>query len=136
MDENCLFCKIIANEIPSSKIFEDDAFLAFLDINPVNPGHTLVIPKKHFTSFDEVPREFFEGYFSVIQKVAGAVKMGMGADGYNIFQNNGKAAGQAVFHIHFHVVPRFDGDGFMQWQGKPYEEDQVEEVSNRIIQNI
>lgn len=136
MDENCLFCKIIQKQISSEVVYEDDHFFAFLDNNPINPGHTLVVPKMHVESLFELEGEYLEKYMAVIQKIAYAQKVGLGAEGVNIHQNNGAVAGQSVFHIHFHVIPRFEGDGFEHWQGKPYKEGEAESTMNKIIQGI
>lgn len=118
-DATCIFCRIATGEIPCAKIYEDDNVLAFLDLAPVHPGHTLVIPKEHYKNMLEVPAELGTAVFAVLQKVAGAVMKATGAQGFNVMQNNGIAAGQTVFHIHWHIIPRFDDDGLGMWeQGK------------------
>ena len=106
----CIFCKIIKKEIPSTKVYEDENTFAFLDINPVSEGHTLVIPKKHFESIFDIEKEELKQLIKAAQHVA-QMRKKQGADGVNIIQNNGKTAGQLVDHIHFHVVPRKKGDG-------------------------
>ena len=119
MKNNCVFCAIEAGEIPCFKIYEDDRVLAFLDINPFSKGHTLVIPKTHHKDMLEVPAELGTAVFAAIQKVAAAVLEATGAQGFNVMQNNRLAAGQTVFHIHWHIIPRFEGDGLDMWaQGK------------------
>lgn len=133
---NCLFCKIVANEIPSEKVFENDNFLAFLDINPVNPGHTLLIPKHHVSNFLEMESQSIEGFFATLQNLSRKVKDATAADGINIMNNNEEAAGQEVFHLHFHIIPRWTKDGLHHWQGKPYESDDerkklAEEIRNK-----
>jgi len=118
-DANCIFCRIATGDIPSAKIYEDENVLAFLDLAPVHPGHTLVIPKNHYKDMLEVPAELGPAVFAALQKVAGAVVKATGAQGFNIMQNNGLAAGQTMFHIHWHIIPRFDDDGLAMWaQGK------------------
>jgi len=118
-DANCIFCRIATGDIPSAKIYEDENVLAFLDLAPVHPGHTLVIPKNHYKDMLEVPAELGPAVFAALQKVAGAVVKATGAQGFNIMQNNGLAAGQTMFHIHWHIIPRFDDDGLSMWaQGK------------------
>lgn len=134
--ENCLFCKIVAGELPSAKIYEDDEVLAFLDINPVNPGHTLVIPKEHYENFSATPNELLAKIMPVIDKIWGAIKEGLGADGFNLGLNNGKAAGQVVSHTHFHVMPRFENDGHHLWAGKPYPEGEMEKTAEKIKKNL
>jgi histidine triad (HIT) family protein len=110
--EECIFCRIANGGIPSENVVYDDAdAMAFLDINPASAGHTLVIPKKHFKDIMEIPDAELSKLMSAVKKVARAVKKGTGADGINVIQNNGEAAGQAVHHIHFHIIPRNDGDG-------------------------
>ena len=110
MKNNCIFCAIAAGEIPSFKIYEDDAFLAYLDINPFSRGHTLVIPKAHYEGLLDAPDETLAALVSRVRKVAAHIKDRLGCDGFNILQNNGEAAGQTVRHIHFHIVPRWNGD--------------------------
>ena len=106
---NCIFCKIAAGEIPSFKVYEDDLVLAYLDINPFAKGHTLVIPKKHSEGLLDTDDETLAAVIRRVKKVAAHLKEKLGADGFNILQNNGEAAGQTVKHLHFHIVPRFGG---------------------------
>ena len=105
--EECLFCKIAMEEVHSQKIYEDDDFVAFLDINPRNPGHVLVIPKKHYNTIFEMSENDAGQLFRLVKKVSVAVKKGMNADGISIAQSNERAAGQVIPHVHFHVIPRF-----------------------------
>ena len=115
MNNNCLFCKIIAGEIPCYKIWENDHFLAFLDIKPINLGHTLIVPKNHAEDLFDLATEDLTGLGGAVQTVAQMVKTGTGADGINLGMNNSSAAGQLVFHAQFHIIPRFEGDGFKHW---------------------
>ena len=119
-DANCIFCRIAKGEIPCAKIYEDDNVLAFLDLSPVHHGHTLVIPKNHYKDMLEVPAELGTAVFAALQKVAGAVMKATGAQGFNVMQNNGLAGGQTVFHIHWHIIPRFDNDGLEMWKQGSY----------------
>lgn len=131
--ENCLFCKIVKGEIPSHKIYEDENFLAFLDINPVNKGHTLVIPKKHSRNFLEMENSLIKELFILIKKLAQQIQEKVGADGINILSNNEKDAGQIIFHTHIHIIPRFEKDGFQHWQGKEiYSKEQLEETKEKL----
>lgn len=108
MSENeCMFCRIARGEIPSKKVYEDNKILAFLDINPRNPGHMLVIPKKHFTTVFDMSESEAGELFAKVRKVAGMVNEGTKAQGVSIANSNGQAAGQAVAHVHFHIIPRF-----------------------------
>jgi len=116
-----LFKKIIAGEIPCEKIYEDDVAFAFLDINPVNPGHTVVIPKVWSSGLLDTDPEILKQLAVAIQRVAHALKQATNCEGINIIQNDGQAAGQVIFHLHFHVIPRFLNDGYEVWHGKPYE---------------
>ncbi len=129
---DCIFCKIIKGEIPSAKVYEDDKVMAFLDIQPVNEGHTLVVPKRHHEDLFDLPEEFLSSGLGAIKKIATAVKKAVDADGINIGMNNGRAAGQAVFHAHFHVIPRFKNDRLKEWKRKSYQEGEIEAAARRI----
>lgn len=118
VDRDCLFCKMAAGEIPCSKVYEDEHILAFMDINPVSKGHTLVIPKGHWPGLLEIPEGMGGPLLGGLAKVAAAVTEEAGADGFNIMQNNKAAAGQVIFHFHWHIVPRFEGDGLTHWPGE------------------
>ena len=121
MSDTCIFCRIIRGEIPSTKIHEDDDVLAFMDIGPIIKGHVLVIPKPHYASLPEVPADLLGKVMAVVQRIAQAQFSGLKADGVNIHQSNGAAAGQVVPHVHFHVIPRFETDGHRwNWAAKKY----------------
>ena len=119
-EEKCIFCLIAGGEIPCAKVYEDDTVLAFLDLSPVHPGHTLVIPKKQYKDMLEVPAELGTAVFAALKKVGAAVVKATGATGFNVMQNNGLSAGQTMFHIHWHIIPRFDGDGLGAWEQGNY----------------
>ena len=129
----CVFCKIAKGEIPADKIYEDDNFFAFLDINPVNPGHVLVVPKNHYENIYSAPDEILCDIGSLVKKISIAVKQGVNADGINIIMNNESAAGQIVSHAHFHIIPRFADDGLRHWIGKPYAN---KEETSKIAEKI
>lgn len=118
MNTDCLFCKIVAGEIPSYKIFEDADFIGIVDIQPVNLGHALLIPKAHFNNLLDLPPELLAKLGAHLQTLSQAVKEATGADGVNVMMNNERAAGQLIFHQHSHLIPRFDSDGFEHWHGK------------------
>jgi histidine triad (HIT) family protein len=118
VETDCIFCKIVNGEIPAYKVYEDDNFIVTLDINPVNLGHTLIIPKTHFVNIFDAPEEILPKIGPITQKIARAIKVGTKADGLNVHINNDKASGQLVFHAHIHLIPRFEGDGFTHWHGK------------------
>jgi len=128
----CVFCKIIAGEIPCYKVYEDDKFLAFLDIYPVNPGHVLVIPKEHHDNIFTLPDELASKYFVVVKKIAEIVKNTMNADGINIGMNNLSAAGQVVFHSHIHIIPRFSGDGLNHWGNRDINESEMSLIADKM----
>ena len=135
--DNCLFCKIEAGQIPVTKIYEDEVVLSFLDISPISDGHTLVIPKQHFEKLHECPAVLLGQVFTRIGKIAGAVTAAMNSDGYNLLCNNGRAAGQLIEHLHFHIVPRSNGDGlFSSWPSVEYEDGKIEEVAGAIRKNL
>ena len=111
MKNNCIFCAIAAGEIPCFKVYEDDAVIAYLDINPCSEGHTLVIPKAHTSCLLDTPDETLAALLSRVKRIAAHLKAALPCDGFNILQNNGPAAGQSVAHIHFHIVPRYASSG-------------------------
>jgi len=109
-DDNCIFCKIANGEIPGAALYEDDNFKVVLDVGPATKGHCLVLPKEHYANIYEMPEELLGQAMAVAQKVGTRLVKAVGADGLNIVQNNGLAAGQTVFHFHIHLIPRFDGE--------------------------
>ena len=130
--EECLFCKIVKGELPSSKLYEDEDTLAFLDLFPVNKGHSLVIPKEHYETIFDVPANILAKVSSVMKNVADAVKNGVNADGISIAQSNGKDTGQVIPHIHFHIMPRFKDDGLKLWPQGKYEEGEMDKFKEDI----
>ena len=132
-EEKCIFCLIAKGEIPCAKVYEDDSVLAFLDLSPVHPGHTLVIPKAHYRDMLEAPVSLAPAVFSALRKVGAAVMKATGATGFNIMQNNGLSAGQTMFHIHWHIIPRVEGDGLGAWeQGKYPDAETMQNVAARV----
>ena len=135
--DDCIFCKMVAGQIPVTKIYEDEAVLAFLDIGPISDGHTLVIPKEHFEKLHECPSELLGQVSSRLGKIAGAVTAAINSDGYNVLCNNGRAAGQLVEHLHFHIIPRSTGDGlFDRWPSYKYEAGKIEQIAAGIRENL
>ncbi len=108
-DASCIFCKIVAKQAPASIIFEDETVLAFMDIRPLNEGHTLIIPKEHYVDVLDIPKKLLGCVHEIVKPTSVAVKKAENADGISIIQQNGKAAGQEVFHLHVHVIPRYNG---------------------------
>lgn len=115
VSDTCIFCRIVKGELPSLRVFEDDALLAFLDINPMALGHTLLIPKGHYETLLDVPGETASRILPAAQRIGKALMAATQCAGFNCLQNNFAAAGQIVFHSHLHIVPRLEGDGLKQW---------------------
>lgn len=125
--KDCIFCKIVAGEIPCTKVFEDDFVLAFMDISPLNKGHLLVIPKEHFLDIVEIDPKLYGHMASVVCNLAKAVKASIDPEGMNVMQLNGKAGNQVVPHLHMHLVPRWAGDGLAicAWEPIPGDKNEI-----------
>ena len=136
-DGDCIFCKIIAGEIPCSKVYEDQSVIAFLDINPVSPGHTLVVSKDHVEFYHDCSEANSIAVANAVRTISKAVVDALEADGYNILCNNGSAAGQLIGHVHFHIIPRTSGDCILKgWPAGSYEPGQAEVVLEKICQKL
>ena len=133
---DCLFCKIIRGELPSHKVYEDEKTLAFLDIRPVNPGHALVVPKKHSLDVFEIEESQWNAVMNTVRTVALALEKSLAPTGINLAMNNRSGAGQIVFHAHVHVMPRFPNDGHELWKGRPYAEGEAQQVAEKIRQQV
>ncbi len=131
MKNDCVFCAIAAGEIPCFKVYEDELALAYLDINPFSEGHTLVIPKAHTTGLLDTPEETLAALLARVKKVAAHLKSALGCDGFHVLQNNGAAAGQTVGHIHFHIVPRREGDP-IEFANRPGDMEHLKALAARI----
>ena len=133
---DCIFCKIIAGEIPSSKVYEDDQVVAFLDISQVTPGHTLVVPKQHFRNLLEMDADSTSQLFARVPDIARKVMKATGAKGMNILNNNEEIAGQTVFHTHVHLAPRYDETDGLQISFEAHEPDfpALAQVAEKIAQ--
>ena len=134
--EECLFCKIIKGEIPSTKVYEDNKVYAFLDIAPVNKGHTLVIPKDHAVNILDIKEEDLDAVSHVVRKLVPAIKQTVNADGINVMSSNGKAAGQVIMHSHIHIIPRFENDGLNHWPQGKYEDKEADNIKEKIVSFI
>lgn len=131
---DCIFCRIVEGQIPSMKVFESERVFAFLDINPLAEGHLLVIPKRHYERLDEMPAAEVAELAGHLPKLGAAVVAATGAQGYNVLQNNGVCAGQAVDHLHFHIIPRVPDDGLgYRWPAKTYESGRDKAMHERIL---
>ncbi|MDG2205268.1 MAG: HIT family protein [Alphaproteobacteria bacterium] len=137
LNEDCIFCKIIRGEIPSFKLYEDDLTYAFMDINPLNDGHALVIPKYHAENIYATPDEWFGPTMSTVRRIASAVNKVVRPEGINLLQANGPGAKQSVFHLHMHVIPRYADDGAgMNWEMKHGDMDAIGELAEQIVATI
>lgn len=132
----CVFCAIAAGDAPAIRVYEDEDYLGILDIRPFTPGHTLVIPRKHFVDLTDTPPQTLAGMIAVGQRIARAARSsGLGATGSNVAINDGKSAFQSVFHIHLHVVPRRDGDKAAFVKGMLLRRDPDRQASGRMLRD-
>jgi histidine triad (HIT) family protein len=137
---DCIFCKIIDGEIPSSKVYEDEHVVAFLDISQVTKGHTLVIPKVHKENVYELTEDIASKVFAAVPKISNAIKAEYNPIGLNLLNNNGEDAGQSVFHFHIHIIPRYgNGDGFgAVWKTHTdqYSPEDLKEIAQGISKHL
>ena len=134
---NCIFCKIVNGDIPSSIVYEDEDFKAIMDISPASRGHVIILTKKHFDNLFELEDEVAGKVLLVAGRIAAAMKEELKCDGINLLQNNGEAAGQSVLHIHFHLIPRYKGDEIqLSWTPGKYEDGEALELANKIANKI
>lgn len=137
IDQNCIFCKIAAGEIPSATVYEDEDFRVIMDINPASKGHAIILPKTHAANIFEVEDEVASKIFVVAKKVAKAMKEELNCDGMNILQNNGEVAGQTVFHLHVHLLPRYKGDKInIKWSHQDKLKDEFASLAKAISDRI
>lgn len=134
---SCLFCRIVLGEIPSTRIYEDATTFAFMDINPGTRGHALVIPKTHAVDIHDVPPDVVGDMARTAQRVARAAKEHLGCGGVNLVQSSGAVAFQSVFHIHIHVIPRYEGDGVrLPWTPKPSDKDEIAATAETLRKGL
>lgn len=131
--DNCLFCKIVKKEIPADIVFENNSVVAFLDINPTNKGHTLVVSKRHFADISETDDSVASEIFVRAKSIAHRIVRAVHADGFNLIVNNGPAAGQVIMHTHLHIVPRFKDDGLKHWPNTIVSKEEMKEIKNKIV---
>lgn len=129
---DCIFCKIINGEIPAIKVYEDKDTLAFLDIQPVSLGHTLVVPKGHSDNLGELPDDMICPLFDTVRKVARALSEAIEVPAYNVVINVGPEAGQEIHHTHVHIIPREEGDGLQAWPKIEVTEEQMDRAAEKI----
>ena len=132
--EDCVFCKIAAAEIPSVKVYEDDKFLAFMDINPLGKGHCLLIPKDHHQDIFDMPETLLRDLIAVSKRVAQGIKNGLNAEGMYIWQANGRAAAQLIPHYHMHFLPRWKDDNLTigTWEPVPGDMEEIQAAAKEI----
>ena len=136
-DPDCLFCQIINKEKPAHIVYEDDNVIAFLDINPINYGHTLIVPKEHSTNMLDADDHTLQEMIVVTKKIAKAILDSREIyDAFNLELNNGRIAGQIVSHLHWHIIPRREDDGLKHWPAKEYGKGDAEEFAKRIKDNL
>ncbi len=129
----CIFCKIIKKEIPSDMVYENDKVCAFLDINPCNPGHTLIVPKTHCTDITEANDDEAAELMIKAKEFAPKIVKAVNADGFNLIMNTKPAAGQVIMHVHLHIVPRFKNDGLKTWPHKEISKGEMSKIKDRIV---
>ena len=134
-DENCIFCKIAAGEIPSATLYEDDDFRVILDLGPASKGHALILPKNHYRNLYDIDDEVASKAILLAKKMITKLTDVLNCDGYNIVQNNEEAAGQTVFHFHMHLIPRYENDGqHILWNPGESTPEELEEIRKTITE--
>lgn len=128
----CIFCQIANGEIPVEPIFEDEDIFVFLDNNPVNPGHCLIIPKKHYENIEETPIEILQKIVVVVKEIGGKIKTNLGYPAYNVIVNNGADAGQEMMHTHWHLIPRLEKGELGVAKKTTYQEGEKEEILKKL----
>jgi len=132
--KNCIFCKIIKGELPSWKVYEDKNTLAILTLGPVNPGHTLVMPKKHYENLFDIPEKEAMNLMKTIKKISIPIMKAVNAQGINLGMNN--IIEQKIMHAHIHIMPRFKSDGLVCWPGKKYKKEKMDEILKKIKKEL
>lgn len=136
-DSDCIFCKIIAGEIPAHCLFEDELVMSFLDVGPLTAGHALVIPKGHWCLLDDADNVAIQRCISVVQSLGPIIRDLTGAAGWNLLQNNGKVAGQEVGHVHFHIIPRMEDDGLgYRWNAGSIDHDAAKLFTQKVSSRV
>ena len=134
-EKDCIFCKIANGDIPSKTLYEDEEFKVILDVGPATRGHALILPKNHYANLYELPDETAVKVMLLAKKMAVLMTEKLGCDGFILVQNNGKAAGQTVFHFHLHLIPRYKEDGqTLGWKSLEPTQDELENIKNIITE--
>ena len=136
-DDNCIFCKIAAGEIPSRKIYEDKDLIAIMDLSPTSKGHSLIIPKEHYTNIYDIDEEIAGKVMKTAKKLATKMTVALNCDGFNLLQNNGETAGQTMFHFHMHLIPRYkDADNNMlKFTSVSFSDEEMDAIRDQIIKD-
>lgn len=135
--DDCIFCKIANGEIPSTTLYEDDMFRVILDLGPASKGHALILPKEHFANLYELDDEYAAKAMLLAKKMATAMTKALGADGFNLVQNNGEVAGQTVFHFHLHLIPRYEGaEPIIQWEPGSVTAEEMADIAKAVSENL
>jgi histidine triad (HIT) family protein len=133
--DNCIFCKIIAGEIPSHTLYEDEQFKVILDVGPATKGHALILPKEHYANLYELPEDVAMNVMKLAKKMVQVMTDRLGCDGFNLVQNNGEVAGQTVFHFHLHLIPRYKDDGeILKYNVKSFSQEELAEIKKQITE--
>lgn len=135
-DPNCIFCKIIAGEIPSRTIYEDEEFKVFLDVSPASKGHALLVPKEHYADLFAIDEEVAARAMKLAKRLAVHMTEKLGCDGFNLLQNNHEAAGQTVFHFHMHLIPRYDSaenKEILNWPNQVFSAEEMDEIHKALV---
>ena len=135
--DDCIFCKIAAGEIPSRKIYEDNDLIAIMDLSPTSKGHSLIIPKEHYTNIYDIDEEIAGKVMKTAKKLATKMTVALNCDGFNLLQNNGETAGQTMFHFHMHLIPRYkDADNNMlKFTSVSFSEEEMDAIREQIIKD-
>ncbi|MBR5127433.1 MAG: HIT family protein [Roseburia sp.] len=135
---DCIFCKIIAGEIPSYTIYEDEEFKVFLDINPASKGHALIVPKEHYANIYDIDEEVVARAMKLAKKLATRMTKVLGCDGFNLLQNNNEVAGQTVFHFHMHLIPRYENakanKDILVWNHETFSPEEFAEITAALVE--
>ena len=137
LDDNCIFCKIAAGEIPSRKIYENSDLIAIMDLNPTSKGHSLIIPKEHCTNIYDIDEDIAAKVMKTAKKLATKMTVALNCDGFNLLQNNGETAGQTMFHFHMHLIPRYkDADNNMlKFTSVSFSDEEMDSIRDQIIKD-
>lgn len=135
--DDCIFCKIANGEIPSTSLYEDDMFRVILDLGPASKGHALILPKEHFANLYEIQDAYATKAMLLAKRMSKAMVKALDADGFNLVQNNGEAAGQTVFHFHMHLIPRYAGQkGIVEWDPGETTPEEMQEIARKVQENL